>query len=132
MDLNNIDISKLPSDVRKTFRQLQVMHAEKKIQNKAKEESNDVVIISASIESQIAELEHNDDKLELISNPDMLIVSITLPMKEIEVVEEVDEELAEGEEGAEGAEGASEEDGKPSDGEEKPAEDNKDSDGGNQ
>ena len=31
MDLNNIDISKLPSDVRKTFRQLQVMHAEKKI-----------------------------------------------------------------------------------------------------
>ena len=35
MDLNNIDISKLPSDVRKTFRQLQVMYAEKKIQNKA-------------------------------------------------------------------------------------------------
>ena len=70
-----------------------------------------------------------DDKLELISNPDMLIVSITLPMKEIEVVEEADEELAEGEEGAEGA---VEEDGKPSDGEEKPAEDNKESDGGNQ
>ena len=38
MDLNNIDISKLPSDVRKTFRQLQVMYAEKKIQNKAKED----------------------------------------------------------------------------------------------
>ena len=38
MDLNNIDISKLPSDVRKTFRQLQVMHAEKKIQNKAKDD----------------------------------------------------------------------------------------------
>ena len=30
MNLNNIDISKLPSDVRKTFKQLQVLHAEKK------------------------------------------------------------------------------------------------------
>ena len=36
MNLNNVDISKLPADVRKTFRKLQVMHAEKKIQNKAK------------------------------------------------------------------------------------------------
>ncbi len=36
MNLNNVDISKLPADVRKTFRQLQVLHAEKKIQNKAK------------------------------------------------------------------------------------------------
>ena len=36
MNLNNIDISKLPADVRKTFKQLQVLHAEKKIQNKAK------------------------------------------------------------------------------------------------
>jgi len=70
-----------------------------------------------------------DNKLELISNSEMLIVSITLPMKEIEEVEETDEELEEGEEGAEGS---SEADGKPSDGEEKPAEDNKDSDGGNQ
>ena len=38
MNLENIDISKLPSDVRKKFKQLQVMHAEKKIQNKAKED----------------------------------------------------------------------------------------------
>ena len=36
MNLNNVDISKLPADVRKQFRQLQVMHAERKIQNKAK------------------------------------------------------------------------------------------------
>ena len=36
MDLNQVDISKLPADVRKTFRQLQVLHAEKKIQNRAK------------------------------------------------------------------------------------------------
>ena len=35
MDLNNIDISKLPVDVRKKFLQLKVLHAEKKIQNKA-------------------------------------------------------------------------------------------------
>ncbi len=36
MDLIKVDISKLPVDVRKTFRKLQLMHAEKKIQNKAK------------------------------------------------------------------------------------------------
>ena len=36
MNLNNVDISKLPADVRKKFKQLQVLHAEKKIQNKAK------------------------------------------------------------------------------------------------
>ena len=36
MNLNQVDISKLPADVRKTFRKLQGMHAEKKIQNKAK------------------------------------------------------------------------------------------------
>ena len=38
MDLNQVDINKLPADVRKTFKQLQVIHAEKKIQNKAKED----------------------------------------------------------------------------------------------
>ena len=32
----NVDISKLPADVRKTFKQLQVLHAERKIQNRAK------------------------------------------------------------------------------------------------
>ena len=36
MNLNSVDISQLPSDIRKQFKQLQVMHAEKKIQNKAK------------------------------------------------------------------------------------------------
>ncbi len=38
MNLDNIDISKPPADIRKTFKQLQVLHAEKKIQNKAKED----------------------------------------------------------------------------------------------
>ena len=36
MDLKNIDISKLPADIRKEFLQYKVMHAEKKIQGKAK------------------------------------------------------------------------------------------------
>ena len=36
MNLNTVDISKLPAHVRKQFLQLQVMHAEKKIQGKAK------------------------------------------------------------------------------------------------
>ena len=38
MNLNNVDISRLPADIRKQFRQLQVLHAEKKIQNKAKDD----------------------------------------------------------------------------------------------
>ena len=38
MNLDNIDISKLPSDVRKQFLQLQVMYAERKIQNRAKDD----------------------------------------------------------------------------------------------
>ena len=38
MNLDKVDISKLPSDVRRQFLQLQVMHAEKKIQNKAKDD----------------------------------------------------------------------------------------------
>ena len=38
MNLNNIDISKLPADVRKELLQLQVMVAEKKIKNKAKDD----------------------------------------------------------------------------------------------
>jgi len=36
MDLNNIDISKLPADIRREYLQYKVMHAEKKIQGKAK------------------------------------------------------------------------------------------------
>ncbi len=36
MNLNTVVISKLPSDVRKKFLQLQVLYAEKRIQNKAK------------------------------------------------------------------------------------------------
>jgi predicted phage terminase large subunit-like protein len=36
MDLNKVNIEKLPADVRKAFKRLQLLHAEKKIQNKAK------------------------------------------------------------------------------------------------
>ena len=38
MNLNTVDISKLPADVRKQFLQFQVMYAEKRIQNKAKDD----------------------------------------------------------------------------------------------
>jgi predicted phage terminase large subunit-like protein len=38
MNLNTVDISKLPADVRKKFLQLQVLYAEKRIQNKAKDD----------------------------------------------------------------------------------------------
>jgi hypothetical protein len=38
MDINQVDISKLPADVRKKFKQLQVMYAEKKIRNLAKDD----------------------------------------------------------------------------------------------
>ena len=38
MNLNKIDISKLPSDVKKDFLKLQVMYAERKIQAKAKDD----------------------------------------------------------------------------------------------
>jgi len=38
MNLNTVDISKLPADIRKTYRQLQVLHAEKQIQNRAKDD----------------------------------------------------------------------------------------------
>jgi len=36
MNVNKVDINKLPSDVRKTFKQMQVLLAEKKVQSKAK------------------------------------------------------------------------------------------------
>ena len=32
----NVDISRLPAEVRRNYKQLQVMHAEKQIQNRAK------------------------------------------------------------------------------------------------
>ena len=38
MDLNKVDISRLPSDVKKDFLKLQVMYAERKIQAKAKDD----------------------------------------------------------------------------------------------
>ena len=36
IDLSKVNINKLPADIRKTFKSLQLLHAEKKIQNKAK------------------------------------------------------------------------------------------------
>ena len=36
MNLNQVDITKLPAEIRRTYKQLMVLHAEKQIQNKAK------------------------------------------------------------------------------------------------
>ena len=38
----NVDISRLPAEVRRTYKQLQVMHAEKQIQNRAKNDGETV------------------------------------------------------------------------------------------
>jgi len=38
MNLNNINISKLPPDIRKIYKRYQVMHAEKQIQNRAQDD----------------------------------------------------------------------------------------------
>ena len=76
--------------------------------------SIDVNIEDLSIGDTILANQVNlDESLELISDEEMLIVSVTLPMKEVEP--EVEEELEEGEEGEEG-EGA---EGEGAEGEEK-------------
>ena len=49
MNPNDIDISKLPADVRKQFLQLKVLHAEKKIQNKAKNDFMSILFGSIKI-----------------------------------------------------------------------------------
>ena len=69
-----------------------------------------------------------DEKLELISSQERLIVSVTLPMKEIEpeVEEELEEELEEGEEGEEGV---AEKDGEDSEEESKESEEANSNDG---
>ena len=38
MNVKDSDINKLPADVRRTYKQLQALHAEKKIQNKARKD----------------------------------------------------------------------------------------------
>ena len=89
----------------------------------------DVDIAELSIgDTLLANAINLGDKLELVSADDMLIVSITLPMKEVEVVEETDEELDEGAEGAEETSAASDE--KPASDE--GSSDNNESDGGDQ
>jgi F0F1-type ATP synthase membrane subunit b/b' len=57
MNLNTVDISKLPADIRKTYRQLQVLHAEKQIQvEKEKaiaEVKGEVVHLSISVAEKL-------------------------------------------------------------------------------
>jgi len=56
MDINHVDVSKLPSDVRKKFKQLQVMYAEKKIRNKARNDFLSFVKFNELAEGKINRL----------------------------------------------------------------------------
>ena len=91
MNLNNVDISKLPADVRKQFRQLQVMHAERKIQNKAK---NDFLSFNGEIYnykelrrkliSRNVKSFHAAINPRLITNKENLIIKLKLAFPELQ------------------------------------------------
>ena len=66
MELNNIDISKLPADVRKTFKQMQVLLAEKKIQSKAK---NDFLSFVKCVWPEFVEGSQTKSQLQVVSRP---------------------------------------------------------------
>ena len=79
MNLNNIDISKLPADVRKTFKQLQVLHAEKKIQNKAK---NDFLSFVKSVWPDFVEGSHHRhiaDKFNKLASGEINRLIVNMP-----------------------------------------------------
>ena len=79
MNLDNIDISKLPADIRKTFKQLQVLHAEKKIQNKAK---NDFLSFVKCVWPDFVEGSHHRhiaDKFNQLSRGDINRLIINMP-----------------------------------------------------
>ena len=50
MDLNKVNIEKLPADVQEDLQTIQLLHAEKKIQNKAK---NDFLVFCQNVCGQI-------------------------------------------------------------------------------
>ena len=65
MNLDTVDISKLPSDVRKQFLRLKVMYAEKKIQNKAK---NDFLSFVKCVWPDFVEVPITDTLLTNLTN----------------------------------------------------------------
>ena len=79
MDLNQADIEKLPADVRKTFKQLQVLHAEKKIQNKAK---NDFLSFVKCVWPEFVEGSHHRhiaDKFNKLASGEINRLIINMP-----------------------------------------------------
>ena len=79
MDLNQVDIEKLPADVRKTFKQLQVLHAEKKIQNKAK---NDFLSFVKCVWPEFVEGSHHRhiaDKFNKLATGEINRLIINMP-----------------------------------------------------
>ena len=79
MNLNTVDISKLPADVRKQFKQLQVLHAEKKIQNKAK---NDFLSFVKCVWPEFVEGSHHRhiaDKFNKLASGEINRLIINMP-----------------------------------------------------
>jgi len=79
MDLNTVNISKLPADVRRTYKQLQVLHAEKKIQNKAK---NDFLSFVKCMWPDFIEGSHHRivaDKFNKLSTGELKRLIINMP-----------------------------------------------------
>ena len=79
MKPNNIDISKLPADVRKQFLQLKVLHAEKKIQNKAK---NDFLSFVKCVWPEFVEGSHHRhiaDKFNKLATGEINRLIINMP-----------------------------------------------------
>ena len=79
MNLEKVDISKLPADVRKKFLQLQVMHAEKKIQNKAK---NDFLSFVKCVWPEFVEGAHHRhiaDKFNKLATGEITRLIVNMP-----------------------------------------------------
>ena len=79
MNLDTVDISKLPADVRKQFLRLQVMHAEKKIQNKAK---NDFLSFVKCVWPEFVEGSHHRhiaDKFNKLASGEINRLIINMP-----------------------------------------------------
>jgi len=79
MNLDSINISKLPADVRKTYKRYQVMHAEKKIQNKAK---NDFLSFVKCVWPDFIEGAHHRhvaEKFNKIANGEIKRLIVNMP-----------------------------------------------------
>ena len=79
MDLNKVNIEKLPADVRRTFKRLQLLHAEKKIQNKAK---NDFLSFVKCMRPDFVEGSHHRhiaDKFNKLATGEITRLIVNMP-----------------------------------------------------